>query len=56
MPADKSLWPDDYHGFEDRWAPTIKLDEEQAIAVGELDATAQLALTVCTKNLVRLIG
>jgi hypothetical protein len=44
MPADKSFWPDDYHGFEDRWAPTIKLDEEQAIAVRELDATAQLAL------------
>jgi hypothetical protein len=44
MPADKSLWPDDYHGFEDRWAPTIKLNEKQAIAVRELDATEQLAL------------
>jgi hypothetical protein len=44
MPADKSFWPDDYHGFEVRRAPTIKLDEEQSIAVRELDATAQLAL------------
>ncbi|HZC82029.1 MAG TPA: hypothetical protein VE222_10005, partial [Nitrospiraceae bacterium] len=34
-----------HHGFEDRRAPTIKLDEEQAIAVGELDPTAHLALS-----------
>src|SRR2546428_8052029 len=32
MPAHKGLWPDDYHGLEDRRAPTIKLNEEQAIA------------------------
>jgi hypothetical protein len=31
-------------GLEDRRAPTIKLDEEQAIAVRELDPTAHLAL------------
>jgi len=39
-----SLWPDDHHGLEDRRAPTIKLDEEQAIAVREPDPTAHLAL------------
>ena len=44
MPAHKGLWPNDYHGLEDRWTPTIKLDEEQATAVRELDATAHLAL------------
>ena len=35
MPAQKGLWPHDHHGLEDRGAPTIKLDEEQAIAVGD---------------------
>jgi hypothetical protein len=44
MPAHKGLWPNDYHGLEDRRTPTIKLDEEQAIAVRELDATAHIAL------------
>jgi hypothetical protein len=44
MPAHKGLWPNDHHGLEDRWAPTIKLNEEQAIAVCELDPTAHLAL------------
>src|SRR5260370_6031717 len=32
------------NGLEDRRAPTIKLDEEQAIAVRELDPTGHLAL------------
>ena len=44
MPAHKGLWPDDYHSLENRRAPTIKLDEEQPIAVRELDATAHFAL------------
>jgi hypothetical protein len=44
MPAHQGLWPDDHHGLEDRRTPTIQLDEEQAIAVPELDATADLAL------------
>ena len=44
MPAHKGLWPNDLHGPEDRRTPTIKVDEEQAIAVRELDATAYLAL------------
>jgi hypothetical protein len=49
---------------EDRWTPTIKLDEEHAIAVRELDATAYLALqhnqllpersTLCFKSAFRL--
>ena len=34
---------DDHHGLEDRRTPTVKLDEEQAIAVRELDTTAYLA-------------
>jgi hypothetical protein len=33
-----------HHGLEDRRAPTIKLDEEQPIAVRELDPTAHPAL------------
>jgi hypothetical protein len=42
MPAHQGLGPDDQHGLEDRRTPTIKLDEEHAIAVRELDATAHL--------------
>ena len=44
MPAHKRLWPNDHHGLEDRRTPTIQLDEEQAIAVREMDTTAYLAL------------
>jgi hypothetical protein len=44
MPAHEGLWPDNRHGLEDRRKPAIQLDEEQAIAVGELDAAAHLAL------------
>src|SRR5262249_11051211 len=44
MPAHDGLRPQDYHGLENRRAPPIKLDEEQAIAVGELDPAAHLAL------------
>jgi hypothetical protein len=44
MPAHKGLWPNDHHGLEDRRTSTIRLDEEQAIAVRELDPTAHLAL------------
>jgi hypothetical protein len=44
MPAHQGLWPNDLDGLEDRWKPPIQLDEEQAIVVGELDATAYLAL------------
>jgi hypothetical protein len=45
MPAHKGFGPDDRPGLEDRRKPTIQLDEEQAIAVREPDATAHLALS-----------
>jgi hypothetical protein len=44
MPVHKRLWPDNRHGLKDRWKPAIHLDQEQAIAVGELDAAAHLTL------------
>jgi hypothetical protein len=44
MPAHNGLWPDNRDGLEDRRKPAIQLDEEQAIAVRELDPTAHLAL------------
>src|SRR5712664_3521020 len=40
MPTYESLGPDDRDGPEDRWEPSIQLDQEQAIAVRELDTTA----------------
>jgi hypothetical protein len=39
MPTDKGLRPDDRDGSEDRWEPSIQLDQEQAIPICELDAT-----------------
>src|SRR4029077_11107936 len=44
MPAHQGLGTDDRDGLEDRRKPAIQLDEEQAIAVRELDPTANLAL------------
>jgi hypothetical protein len=44
MPTDRGLGPDDRHGLEDRRKPAIQLNEEQAIAVREVDATAPPAL------------
>jgi hypothetical protein len=44
MPAHQRLGPDDRDRLENRWKPAIQLDEEQAIAVRELDPTAHLAL------------
>jgi hypothetical protein len=40
MPTDKGLRSDDRDGLQDRWEPSIQLDEEQAIAIREVDATA----------------
>src|SRR5438132_642329 len=37
MPTHKGLWPDHRDGIEDRWKPSIQLDEEQAISVAEVD-------------------
>jgi hypothetical protein len=43
VPAHEGLGPDDRDSLEDRWKPSIQLDQEQAIAVRELDATSHLA-------------
>jgi hypothetical protein len=40
MPTHESLGPDDRDGLEDRWKPSIQHDQEQAIPIRELDATA----------------
>jgi hypothetical protein len=40
MPTHKGLGPDDRDGLEDRWKPSIQLDQEQAISICELGATA----------------
>ena len=39
MPAHKGLRVDDRDGLEDRWKPSIQLDQEQAIPVREVDTT-----------------
>src|SRR6266446_303313 len=40
MPTDKGLRSDDRDGLKDGWKPSIQLDQEQAIPIRELDATA----------------
>jgi len=40
MPPHKGLRSDDRDGIENRWKPSIQLDEEQAIPIRELDAAA----------------
>jgi hypothetical protein len=40
MPAHEGLGADDRDGLEDRWKPSIQLDQEQAITIREPDATA----------------
>ena len=37
MPSHQGLGPDDRDGLEDRWKPSIQLDQEQAISVREFD-------------------
>src|SRR5881392_2925787 len=64
MPAVEGLRSDDRDGIQDRWEPSIQLDQEQAIAVGELDATAHPPLqhnhlmserrVLCLKSALRL--
>jgi hypothetical protein len=44
MPAQQRLRLDDRHRLQDRWKPSIEVNEEEPIAVRELDATALLAL------------
>src|ERR1700730_2993892 len=41
MPAHQSLRSDDHDGPEDRWEPSIQLDQEQAIPIRELNAAAR---------------
>src|SRR6266446_7897886 len=40
MPTYESLGPEDRDGLEDRWKPSIQRDQEQAIPIRELNATA----------------
>src|SRR5438876_7811902 len=40
VPAHQGLRPDDRDGLEDRWKPSIQHDQEQAIPIRKLDATA----------------
>jgi hypothetical protein len=40
MPTHQGLGPDDRDGLEDRCEPSIQHDQEQAIPIRELDATA----------------
>ena len=44
MPTYESLGPDDRDGLQDRWKPSIQLDQEQAIPVREVDTTTRLSL------------
>ena len=44
VPAHERLGAKGRDGFEDGWKPTIQLNEEQAIAVRELEPTAYLPL------------
>ena len=64
MPSQQGLGPDDRDGLEDRWKPSIQLDQEQAISVRELDTTANPPLqnnqlisersVLCLKSTLRL--
>jgi hypothetical protein len=40
MPTHERLGPDDRDGLENRWKPSIQHDQEQAIPIRELHATA----------------
>jgi hypothetical protein len=44
MPADDGLRPDDHYRFENRREPPIQQDEEQPIAIVELDPVEHLSL------------
>src|SRR6266404_9077935 len=64
MPTYESLGTDDRDGLEDRWEPSIQHDQEQAIPIRELDATAHPPLqhnqlmsecrVLCLKSALRL--
>jgi hypothetical protein len=42
VPTHKGLRSNDRDGIEDRWKPSVQLDEEQAISVGEVNTTTHL--------------
>src|SRR6266576_2485205 len=44
MPTDKGLRSDDRDGLQDRWKPSIQVDQEQAIPVREVDTTTRFPL------------
>ena len=64
MPAHEGLGPDDSDGLEDRWKPSIQVDQEQAIPVREVDTTTRFPLqhdqlmserrVLCLKSALRL--
>jgi hypothetical protein len=64
MPTHQGLGPDDHDGPEDRWEPSIQLDQEQTIPICELDTTPHPPLqhnqlmterrVLCLKSALRL--
>src|SRR6266568_5533984 len=64
MPTDKGLRSDDRDGLQDRWKPSIQVDQEQAIPVREVDTTTRFPLqhdqlmserrVLCLKSALRL--
>src|SRR5690349_15422722 len=64
MPTHEGLRSDDRDGIEDRWKPSIQLDEEKAISVAEVNTTTHLPLqydqlmserhVLCLKSALRL--
>ena len=66
MPTHEGFGADDRDGLEDRWKPSIQLDQEQAITIRVPDATAHPPLQhdqlmserriLCLKSAPRLDG
>jgi hypothetical protein len=64
MPTDKGRRSDDRDDIEDRWKPSIQLNQKQAIAIRELQAATHLPLqhdqlmsecrVLCLKSTLRL--
>jgi len=64
MPTNKGLRSDDRDGLQDRWKPSIQVDQEQAIPVREVDTTTRFPLqhdqlmserrVLCLKSALRL--
>jgi hypothetical protein len=66
MPPHQGLGPNNHDGLEDRWKPSIQLDQEQAIPVPELHAATHFTpqhnqlmperRVLCFKSALRLEG